>query len=83
MAPQMTSQEKELLQTAILTICDPRGNWEYGWRMLCESAGMDPKQFQPPFRVRSDDELAQMAQSPNEPRPKLPQSETEKKTRSS
>jgi hypothetical protein len=76
----MTSQEKDLLQTAILTICDPRGNWEYGWQMLCESAGMDPKQFQPPFRARSEEDIAQMAQPQNEPRPKLPQPGTGQKT---
>lgn len=76
----MTSQEKDLLQTAILTICDPRGNWDYGWRMLCECAGLDPKQLQPPFRARSDEEMAQMAQPQNEPRPKLPQAGMEKRT---
>lgn len=70
----MTRQEQKLLQTALLTICDPRGNWDYGWRMLCEAAGMDPKQFQPPFRLRSEEEMAQLGNAANEARPKLPPS---------
>jgi hypothetical protein len=55
----MTSREKETLQIAIRTISEPRGNWAHGWKMICELAGLDPEQHQPPFRKRTDEDLLQ------------------------
>ncbi len=48
----MKPDEHLQLQNAILTIADPNGNWEYGWRSLCELAGIDPLNFPAPFRER-------------------------------
>ncbi len=48
----MTSDEKGILQNAILSIADPVGNWEFGWQKICELAAMDPAQFPAPFRKR-------------------------------
>jgi hypothetical protein len=45
----MTLEEKQQLQTAISTIADPRGNWAYGWKLLCQLADIDPEKMQPPF----------------------------------
>jgi len=53
----MSPQEKESLRSAILTISDPRGNWEYGWQLICQLAQMEPVNFPAPFRSRSTSEL--------------------------
>ena len=42
-----------MLETAILTICDPRGNWNYGWKLICDMAEIDPKFHPAPFKDRS------------------------------
>ena len=49
-----TTPDKQVLQTAVLTISDPRGNWDYGWKLICELAGLDPRAFLAPFRHRSE-----------------------------
>ena len=66
----MTADEKDLLRTAILTICDPRGNWGYGWELLCRLAEIEPQRFSPPFRHRSEEEMMRSAK--DDPRPRLP-----------
>jgi hypothetical protein len=38
----MSNEEKRILRTAIGTLADPRGNWAYGWRVLCEMANIPP-----------------------------------------
>ncbi len=48
----MTPEEKTILQNAVLSIADPIGNWGYGWKKICELAGMDAAQFPAPFRKR-------------------------------
>jgi len=53
----MTFEEMDRLRTAILTISDPRGNWELGWRAICELAEIDALKFPAPFRLRTDEEL--------------------------
>ncbi len=57
----MAPEEKDLLRTAVQTICDPRGNWEYGWRLICQIAQVDPELHRAPFRKRSDEELQHLA----------------------
>ena len=52
-----TTAGKHALQTAVLTISDPRGNWDYGWKLICELAGLDPRAFLAPFRYRSEDDM--------------------------
>jgi hypothetical protein len=47
----MTDDEKQRLQVAITTIADPRGNWDYGWKMLCELADVDPNEMPPHFKT--------------------------------
>ncbi len=56
----MSPEEKQILTTALQTIADPRGNWEYGWHLLCELAGADPESHRAPFRLRSEDELREL-----------------------
>jgi hypothetical protein len=46
----MTNDEKQQLKTAIITMADPKGNWAFGWKMLCELAALDPAQFPAPFK---------------------------------
>ncbi len=46
----MTPEEVDKLHAVIQTLSDPRGNWEYGWKMLCELAGVDPDKHVPPFK---------------------------------
>lgn len=62
----MELHEKELLRTAILTINDPRGNWDYGWHMICQLAELDPLNFSAPFRNRSIGELMDLNESEQE-----------------
>ena len=57
----MTSEEKEILTTAVLTISDPRGNWEHGWRSICQLIGLDVENHRAQFRKRSDEELRHLA----------------------
>ena len=45
----MSEAEKKTLQTAILTIADPNGNWDYGWQLICHLADMDPAKYKPHF----------------------------------
>jgi hypothetical protein len=54
----MEPQEKELLRSAILCISDPRGNWDYGWRLICQFAEMNPSDFPAPFRNRTATDMA-------------------------
>ncbi len=53
----MSPEEKQVLQTAISTIADPRGNWDYGWKLLCELAELDHKQMIPHFKTAEVTEL--------------------------
>jgi hypothetical protein len=48
----MTHEEKASLRNAVLSIGDPRGNWDYGWRIICEMAEVDPLETPAPFRKR-------------------------------
>ena len=47
----MSRDEKQLLKAAIGTLADPRGNWVYGWRLLCEMVELDPEQTRPAFTI--------------------------------
>jgi CheY-like chemotaxis protein len=49
--------DTRLLQAALLTISDPRGNWQYGWELICGLARMHPLAFPAPFRHRTDEEM--------------------------
>ncbi len=51
-ANSITIEARAILQNAILSIVDPRGNWEYGWKEICELVGIDPAQCPAPFRQR-------------------------------
>lgn len=57
----MRPEEKDTLRTAVQTICDPRGNWEYGWKLICLVSEVDPELHPAPFRKRSDEELQHLA----------------------
>jgi len=43
----MSDSEKKTLQTAIMTLADPHGNWDYAWQLICELAEMDPEAYKP------------------------------------
>ena len=60
----MTDEERRDLQSAILTICDARGNWHYGWKRIVELAGMDATAYPAPFRERSDEQLRELGNGP-------------------
>ncbi len=45
----MRSEEKKQLQTIVLSLSEPSGNWTYAWKILCEMAGMNPKHHQAHF----------------------------------
>jgi len=45
----MLESEKKTLETAILTIADPNGNWDYGWKLICDLVEMDPATYKPHF----------------------------------
>ena len=45
----MSDSEKKILQTAILTLADPNGNWDYAWKLICDLAEMDPAGHKPHF----------------------------------
>jgi len=53
----MLESEKKTLETAILTLADPQGNWDYAWKLICELAEMDPAAHEPHF---ADTELRAM-----------------------
>jgi len=48
----MTAEEKDKLRVVVQTLADPKGNWSYAWKVLCELAEMDVQSFLPPFRQR-------------------------------
>jgi hypothetical protein len=58
----MKNQELQLLKTAVATIADPVGNWSYGWEIICNLADLNHKNYPPPFRHRSEEELLRLAQ---------------------
>jgi hypothetical protein len=45
----LTEDEKIRLVVALVTMSDRPGHWEYGWKILCELAGVDPEKFRPHF----------------------------------
>lgn len=47
----MTPEEKFTLSSAIITLADPKGNWNMAWRLICELAEMDPEQHKPHFKA--------------------------------
>lgn len=77
----MTDQERDELQTAILTVCDPRGNWHHGWSIICHLANMDPANHPPPFQRRTEADLTELGREDapfaKVPRTKPPASKTE------
>ena len=32
-----------------MTLADPKGNWPFVWKQLCELADLDPEQYRPNF----------------------------------
>ena len=46
----MSSDEKKELQSIIITLADPVGNWPFAWKRLCEMAELDPNQRPPHFK---------------------------------
>jgi len=46
----MAPEELDRLRAALQTLADPKGNWSYGWKVLCEMAEIDSKTFLPPFK---------------------------------
>lgn len=52
----MTPDERDKLRAAIQTLADPRGNWSYGWKILCELAELDQRSFLPPFRQNTPEQ---------------------------
>ena len=46
----MSSEEKKELQSIIITLADPVGNWPFAWKRLCEMAELDPEQRAPDFK---------------------------------
>jgi hypothetical protein len=63
----MTESELNALRTAILTICDPGANWDYGWNLVCELAGLEPTKCRPPFKHRPIEDVIKLAHAPNFP----------------
>jgi hypothetical protein len=47
----MTSDEKRLLQTIVLTLADPKGNWRFAWDSLCKMAEIETDRYQAPFKT--------------------------------
>ena len=45
----MSEPEKKTLQTAIMTLADPKGNWDYAWQIICELAELNPASHRPHF----------------------------------
>ena len=45
----LSEPEKKTLQTAIMTLADPKGNWDYAWQLICELADLDPAAHKPHF----------------------------------
>jgi hypothetical protein len=46
----MSSDEQKELQSIIVTLADPVGNWPFAWKLLCEMAGLGPNQCPPHFK---------------------------------
>jgi hypothetical protein len=60
----LTEDEKIRLVVALTTMSDRPRHWEYGWKILCELAGVDPEKLRPHFTVRDE----QQKQTENEAR---------------
>jgi hypothetical protein len=46
----MTPDEKLQLQSVILTLADPKGNWQFAWSLLCNLAELNPEAHRPHFK---------------------------------
>jgi hypothetical protein len=46
----VTPDEKAHLQTIIMTMADPQGNWNYAWMCLCKMADFDSENYRPHFK---------------------------------
>ncbi len=53
----MTADEHDLLKIATAMIADPTGDWEHGWKIICNLAHVDPKNYPAPFRKRTEEEM--------------------------
>lgn len=68
----MSPEEQHNLQAAILTVCDTRGNWQYGWAEICRLAGLDQTRCAAPFKARTEEDLRDLANVPLQPRRDAP-----------
>ena len=41
----MSSDEKKELQSLLITLADPVGNWPFAWKRLCEVADLEPNRY--------------------------------------
>jgi hypothetical protein len=62
----MSPEEARIIQTIILTLSDPNGNWDYAWRQLCKLADADPERHKPPFKNHPLDPHQESDQKPLE-----------------
>jgi hypothetical protein len=46
----MTEAEKKELQLIVLTLADPKGNWQYAWSQLCRLADVRAEDCAAPFK---------------------------------
>jgi hypothetical protein len=66
----MTPEEMTLLKTIVMTLADPRGNWQFGWETLCKMADMDPEKYRAHFAAHPIEPGGQTATDLSKP-PKL------------
>jgi hypothetical protein len=62
----MTLAEKAELEAIIMTLGDPRGNWDFAWASLCRLAEMDPQRFRPHFAPHPVFNDGKITENPNE-----------------
>jgi len=46
---RMPPEEQKVLANIVMTLADPKGNWPFAWKQLCELADLDPERYRPNY----------------------------------
>jgi hypothetical protein len=57
----MEPEVQKILENLVMTLSDPRGNWPFAWKQLCELADLDPELHKPHFAPNPVLDLASKA----------------------
>jgi hypothetical protein len=67
MVSAMKAEEMTQLQTIVKTLADPKGNWQFGWEVLCKMANMDPEKYRAHFEAHPIEPRARRSRTSHVP----------------